>query len=365
MSETFTIEMLPGDYGDALWIEYGEAASPSRILIDGGATGSGVAVREKIETLPPADRKLELVVVTHIDLDHIQGVLEVIEQDLPEGLEIGEIWFNGRHTLPDPDGILGPKQGERLTHWIEKKGLQCNAAFGGAAAMLPDDLSDLPEIRLPGGMQLTLLSPTRKRLLQLLSEWDEVILGIGLEPGEAGAALAGHPEEPPDGVLGEVNVEALAASRFTKDDSRPNASSIAFLAEYGSKRVLFTGDAFADDLEAAIGKYLEASGGDRLKLDALKLSHHGGKKNTSPGLLRQLRCRDYLVPTSGARYHHPQEETISRILKARQGEGGARLYFNYRSDENEVWDDAGMREEWSYQTFYPPAGKPGLTYRIL
>ena len=30
-----------GDYGDALWIEYGDSAAPARVLIDGGAPGTG------------------------------------------------------------------------------------------------------------------------------------------------------------------------------------------------------------------------------------------------------------------------------------------------------------------------------------
>jgi len=34
------IEMLPARNGDALWIEYGDAESPRRIIVDGGTEGS-------------------------------------------------------------------------------------------------------------------------------------------------------------------------------------------------------------------------------------------------------------------------------------------------------------------------------------
>ncbi len=35
----------------------------------------------------------------------------------------------------------------------------------------------------------------------------------------------------------------------------------------------------------------------------------------------------------------------------------ADFYFNYRSDENEIWDDNELRSEWRYRTVYlEPSG---------
>ena len=41
----FSIEMLPAQQGDALWIEYGSAAKPHRILVDGGTPPTVEQVR--------------------------------------------------------------------------------------------------------------------------------------------------------------------------------------------------------------------------------------------------------------------------------------------------------------------------------
>ena len=127
-----------------------------------------------------------------------------------------------------------------------------------------------------------MLSPTLNRLERLRGEWKKIIEENGLEPDEAGAILAGHPAEGVAGVLGDVNVGALAQVPFQKDTSKPNGSSIAFIAKHEDRSVLFTGDAFANDLEESIGKLIASAGFNRLKLEAWKLSHHGGKKIRAP-----------------------------------------------------------------------------------
>ena len=45
----FAIEMLPADQGDALWIEYGSASNPHRVLIDGGTRRTFRTVKERAE----------------------------------------------------------------------------------------------------------------------------------------------------------------------------------------------------------------------------------------------------------------------------------------------------------------------------
>ena len=69
----FRIEMLPAAHGDCLWIEYGSGARVHRILIDGGPAHAYPALRERILHLPADARRFELLVITHIDADHIEG----------------------------------------------------------------------------------------------------------------------------------------------------------------------------------------------------------------------------------------------------------------------------------------------------
>ena len=96
----FTIEMLPGGPGDCLWIEYGKPSAPRRILVDGGASaGAQSALRKRIRDLGAAAR-FELLIVTHIDDDHIDGILGLL-RDTTSQATFGEVWFNGLpHGMP-------------------------------------------------------------------------------------------------------------------------------------------------------------------------------------------------------------------------------------------------------------------------
>ena len=59
-----SIRMLPAKEGDALWITWGSAAAPHRMLVDMGTEGVGKKVRTRLLDLPAGERKLDLVVVT-------------------------------------------------------------------------------------------------------------------------------------------------------------------------------------------------------------------------------------------------------------------------------------------------------------
>ena len=47
-----------------------------------------------IRTIAPKLKELELLVVTHVDIDHIDGTVKMLNQSkLP--YKIKEVWFNG------------------------------------------------------------------------------------------------------------------------------------------------------------------------------------------------------------------------------------------------------------------------------
>ena len=94
----FAIEMLPADNGDCLWVEYGDPQAPRRILIDGGISGTYNDIIARVGDAGGACI-FELVVISHVDIDHIDGIVKFLE-NLPPGVEIKEIWFNGWRHLP-------------------------------------------------------------------------------------------------------------------------------------------------------------------------------------------------------------------------------------------------------------------------
>ena len=60
----FRIDLLPAEFGDAIWMEYGIPTVPHRILIDCGTSAVFPTVRQRILDLPTGDRHFELFVVT-------------------------------------------------------------------------------------------------------------------------------------------------------------------------------------------------------------------------------------------------------------------------------------------------------------
>jgi hypothetical protein len=351
-----TLEMLPADHGDCLWLEYGEASTPRRILIDGGPSGSR-ALREqlarRVAAAPDGKLHFELLVITHVDDDHIAGVLDLFERP-PAGVGFGDIWFNAYKHLVAPDK-LGPPQGEKLSRLLDKAELPWNRAFKGLAVVIPEKAT-LPSRTLADGMTLTLLSPTMKELVALRRVWCEKCIRAGLMPGQVD-------EEEPEDLLGRrdtwpPDVRAEAAKKPSFDREEANGSSIALLAEFDSKTLLLAGDAFAPVLQNSIERLLRERQAERLRLDAFKLSHHGSRKNLSNNLLQLLRCPRYLISTSGKQFGHPDNEALSRVVV--HGGREPRLSFNYVSKFNRGWR-IPPRGAPTYAARYPEDGTAGLT----
>src|SRR6185295_8325573 len=108
----FRIEMLPAKHGDALLIEYGDENRTRRILIDGGPLHAYPDVNERLSKLPPGDQAVELLVVTHVDTDHVEGIIRLMampEQNWP--IYVKEVWFNGWRHIEEAND-LGGREGE-------------------------------------------------------------------------------------------------------------------------------------------------------------------------------------------------------------------------------------------------------------
>jgi hypothetical protein len=358
----FTIEALPAGHGDCLWIEYGDDGSTHRVLIDCGTQATSKALLARVDAMPEGERFLELFVLSHIDSDHIGGALPFFKA-VKSGLRFGDVWYNGwRHI----SGQLGARQGEMFSSAILDFELPWNVWRAGASILTDDD--GLPEHVLPGGMRLTLLSPTRERLNKLAPIWTRELKRYGLTPGahvDYAKFLKGTPSTIADAAALQ-DIDGLADVKFGGDNGAPNGTSIALLAEFGGASALLAADAHAPVLEAAIGKLLAKRGGDRLKLDLFKVSHHGSQNNVSSDLIRKLDCSRYLISTNGDHFYHPDRQAIARILKY----GGDRkeLFFNYNSTFNQVWGDAALasvRERYNCSTTYPSPDQQGIVVPLL
>ena len=89
--------MLPAASGDCIYLEFPD--SDFRMLIDGGYAKTYQKYLKKfLLKLAAEGKRLNLIVVTHIDDDHISGIRALLKENgdsrNPKIIEIDEIWFN-------------------------------------------------------------------------------------------------------------------------------------------------------------------------------------------------------------------------------------------------------------------------------
>ncbi len=355
------LRLLPARQGDAIWIRWQDGARVRQMMVDMGTPGTGKQLRSRLAQPNNPEGGFELLVVTHIDADHIGGVLSCLVDEPPPDVAFGDVWFNGLdHLAPPALESFGGAQGKRLMDWLD--GRPWNAAFGGRR--ISSDDAGAP-VELPGGVTLTVLGPPAERLATLEPLWrKELAAALAKREAEApgadaleslGRARPVRPDLPDLAAL-----RALARGARGADTSKPNGSSIALLLEHRGRRVLLGADAYAGDLLAALHRL---GGGDRVRLDAFKLPHHGSRENVTPALVAAVDCPRFLFSTDGTQFFHPDAEAVACVL----GHGlpdrpEIELWFNQRSEFTAWWDDPDWCARFKYRPVYGDA--QGLALRL-
>ncbi len=352
------IEMMAARHGDCLLVQYGNRRRTRRVLIDGGPIGAYDALQARIDALPDGDRRLELVVLTHVDGDHIEGLVRLLATPKPWPFVVKDVWFNGWRHLDPSHGLLGARQGEFFSALLSRR-LEpeaWNGAFQGRAIVVRDD-QPLPQCTLADGLVLTLLSPTPAKLETMRKAWKKE-LGGSIEPGDLDAAweLLGKQKRflPGQGLLGSTpELDRLLAKQSRPDTAAANGASIALLAEFGRKSCLLLADAQPDAVTSSLRRLLKHRGLERLRVDACKVSHHGSKGNTNDELMSLIESPRFLFSTNGAQFGHPDREAVQRVI-ARSLVKRPKLYFNYLTDQNREWQSTELQRQLDYRAFYNP-----------
>jgi len=349
--------MLPAGHGDALLVEYGQTGAEHRILVDGGPYYSydePGGLREKLNALQDTGKTdFELLVITHVDSDHIDGIIRLLQDPELAELVFKDIWFNDWKQLqPKATGVLAGVHGEFLGALLDAHKLPWNShpKLAGGPVMVPDT-GDLPSLDLAAGAIVTLLSPGPAELVNLRKDWKQSVRRAGFQPGDRQSALEELAQRarygPPKGVLGQQT-----------DDAAANGSSIAFLIEYQGRRLLLTGDAWPSVLERSLDRYAQQYGSP-VAVQDFKLAHHGSFSNLSKRLIRALQADRYLLSSSSQYYKHPDAEAIELILQHHNG-GTPTLVFNYLSPKTKPWADKELQKERGYKALYPTGATWGL-----
>lgn len=301
----FTLEVLQAEQGDSLILHYGSAKDPQTILIDGGPSGVYERrLKARLAQLGPEDDKvaLPLVAVSHIDDDHIVGIISLFK-DLDAGdapCTVDVLWHNAFHRLVPPE----------VQQKVKTEALGHQASLVVASAAKGRELDDLAEKLVVGrndpfddlvradkgkatttfepGLTFTVLSPDQEDLDALEKEWRK--------------------------SLHEKDAEAHVTA-YT-DGSVANLSSIVILAECGGKQMLLPGDARGDGIEQGIDRAGLSWTLDK-PLDVFKLPHHGSIRNAEVSLFEKLPARNYVVSANGM-FDNPDIETLEMLSGVRK-----------------------------------------------
>lgn len=326
---SFTVKFLKAFNGDSILISYLDDKDKGRnILIDGG-TSTTYSFKDKkngkikdgdlkklINSLKNKKEQLDLVILTHIDDDHIDGFLKWFSKDEFAHNYIKKVWFNsGKNikkylddksskvdavTFKEDTVLTSVKQGVNFEKYINQKGIW------EGQLIKQKDCIQWNEITF------RILSPSDSELVKLLEKWEDKA-----PESISDTSRRNNYEKPLK--------ELINGDVFDEDQSPYNGSSIAFILTYENVNYLFLGDAHPTVIIKRLKK-LGYHENNKLKVEFIKLSHHGSKKNTSTELLEIIETDKYIISTNGDLHNHPNKLTIARIVC---NNPKAKIYFNY------------------------------------
>jgi beta-lactamase superfamily II metal-dependent hydrolase len=277
----YEIDFLPVENEDQSSTHSGDAiamritvpgeARPRVVVVDGGYAATGVQLAEHIAEYYDSDH-VDLVVSTHPDVDHINGLKPLFEQ-----LSVGELllhqpWLYRPH---DWDAISNSQAIVDLYDLAVSRGVAVSEPFTGVQRF---------------GGAITILGPSKERYVELLDTMVSEALS-GTEAMRKAAPVVGgglmiKATRVLERVLALFPVETLGDD---DDDSPRNQSSAITLVQTDGKRMLLTGDAGIASLDAAADFY-EALAGNftTTPLDLFQAPHHGSKHNLGPTILNRI-----------------------------------------------------------------------------
>ena len=343
-------EFLPAFQGDCFLIHAGTTAKPVLTLVDGGPGGTYnkflkprlMKIRDERSLDDATPLIIDLVIVSHVDDDHINGIIELfrdirnakMNQDPPPFKVLG-LWHNSFDEIIGNDEVkaataqfgtasLAPAmddlptdeqfdtglilqsiaQGNELRDLAKSDELQIplNDGFGGLIKSSPGKKTT----RKIGGITFTVIGPRTPEVAALQKDHDKWLK----EQKKKGKPIT------PGSMLQAVTDESVA-----------NLSSIVLLADDGKRKVLLTGDARLDFILGGLEEIGLIAKGGTLDVDLFKLPHHGSDRNVDVPTLKRVHAKQHLFTGNGL-FGNPERKTVEMLRDARPG-AAMELFLTY------------------------------------
>lgn len=250
--------------GDCIRLRFGDGHN---VFVDTGVTRFGTKFKQLLKSISSSGETLDALILTHVDNDHIGGFLSFLR--CGNKCPFHEIWMNHPGTSSLIQTTLSTKENDEIYARVKSQGIS-------VLTMLEGDRREID------GAVFTVKNPGK----------DEI----------------GESSRSKDTVLAQrsdyrLSLAELAEKQIRKHDtSFNNKRSIVFVFEYEGHRLLFTGDAWAEDVVKARGTF-----------DLVKLPHHGSIGNISDAYQRYFSSQNFLICADGNA--HPDKQTIAKLEK--------------------------------------------------
>lgn len=340
------IKFLKAGNGDSFLLSFNDGIHNRNILIDGGTADTYYAqssntdgeLRIELNSIKKKGECIDLMILTHIDNDHICGILKWFELDSNANELIKNVWFNSGKLIAKY--FNEPENGDFK---IDLK-ISANPQTGvNEAIEFEDYLLEKAiwdqKIIIQGqkieeyGVEIEILSPNEKQLKNLLKEYNKVT---------DDCAYTAAKEKDWDKNLSEFieqedeeQEEVKPEFKFKQDYAPKNGSSVSFILTANNNKYLFLADSPPNELVKYIKK-LGYSVQEPLEVKLMKVSHHGSKLNTSKELLQLVKTDNYLISTDSLGHNHPDKRTLARIITKNPN---AIFHFNYEHVRNAMFTD--------------------------
>ena len=331
--------------------------------------------------------------MTHIDSDHISGIIKFIEENkFNEFIDVDFIWHNSFSQIKNivdslvfkgkpiseltvnyllkeeankEDKNISAVQGSTLASLLKKHKYNWNTLFKNNIVS-----SDSDNEIISNDLTFKILSPNNDKLKELKRYWKKELFKKGFSSDED---LTDFDEDAFEYILSlekekkrlakknissssEINIEDLLKENYDEDDTVTNGSSIAFILENKTFKLLFLADSHPSVIIDNLKNYYKEEEFP-IKFDLIKIAHHGSKNNTSPELLNYIDSEKYIFSTNGLIHNHPDKETIARIISREVG-FIRNLYFNYPLEAINDFKDESIMKRYNFKIFESHDDKP-------
>lgn len=354
-NKEFAISFLKAFNGDCIHINYYHEGSPLNLIIDGGISKTYSYRNPKrkseivygelyhlIKSIQDSEQNVDLLILTHVDEDHIAGILKWIKSDSIFKKTVKEVWFNSgsiikkefeKNINSDYDNELRLELDYDNTDTSIRQGVKFEQFIRDNNIWKEKLIQSLDKIPF-SGLEFTILSPNEDKLNRLLGKWKKE------KPNSLDTSDTNDYNT-------SIKDHIKQDTAFKEDASIHNGSSIAFILRYGSNKMLFLGDSHPTIIVDAL-KSLNYSTSNKLDVDFTKLSHHGSQSNTNKELLDLLECNNFIISSNGDKHNLPHKRCLSRVINQREK---CQLFFNYPELINDIFSKEDKQDFPQFKTF--------------